>query len=378
MISLLKKIICKKNDGKYDLLATPPAWLVVGVPTLVVVIYLSLIASERYTATSQFIIKQSGNQNPPMALGLSFLGTQTSTSREDALIVKDFIHSYDLMRILDQRLSVMSHYADPTLDDWQALETDALEEDKIKYFRKAVNVLIDPESSIVTLTTKAFSPEMAAAMSSETVQASEDFINAISESLASSQVGFVEQEVSKSEAKLARAQQKTLKFQSKYNLIDPESETISLFSRISELEAKLSQKQTELRTLEGFLQKDSPRIASVVNEIQALQKQIQEETRFLAGDEDLSMNQILAEYQELKIEQEFALNSYTSTLASLEAARTDAARQMKYLIPISESGLPEKPSGPKPLRGAITTLLIAGLIYFSLRLTIATINDHRN
>lgn len=375
MANFLSRLKSRYSSGAGPL-PKPSPWLFIALPTLVAGIYLGFIASEQYAATSQFIIKQSNSQAPPIALGIPFLGNKTSTSAEDALIIKDHIYSTEMFEKLEAQLDLIKHYNDPVIDRWSRLPQDASREDKLEYFNKLLSVSIDPDSAIVSLNTRAFTPEMAAAVNSSILTISENFINEISISLAEAQVDFVRHEVEKAEANLASARTKTLAFQSKYNLLDPESESVSLFGRISEMEAKLTEKRTELKTLSSFLQEDSPRIATVKREITALESQIKEETRMLAGTEELSLNQIMAQHQELKIEQEFALNTYTSALASLETARTDASRQMKFLIIVSDTGVPEEASQPKAVRGTLTIFVIASLIFFVIRLIVATINDH--
>ena len=118
-------------------------------------------------------------------------------------------------------------------------------------------------------------------------------------------------------------------------------------------------------------------MATIKREIAALEAQIKEESNLLSGGEAISINKIMADYQQLKISNEFALNAYTSALASLEAARTDAARQVQFLVVIASTGTPEEPSHPRTLRGTATTLVLASLLFLVGRLIIATINDHQ-
>lgn len=350
----------------------------IGVPTLVSMLYLGFIASDVYTSSSQFIIKRSNAQISPMTLGIPFLNPQASTTQEDALILHDYALSMNLIRELQKEHSFLLGFEADSVDWWSRLSSDAPPEKIREYLEKYIVYYIDPESGIVTLDTSAFSPEVAQNLNKTIIGFFEAYINNISVDLANAQVGFVREELVKAEAMVTKARTETLAFQSKYNLIDPVSESASLFERISTLEGRLSQKETELKTLLSFLQEESPKVAKVRKEISALNEQITEETTSLAGGEERSLNQIMAEYQQLKISQEFALNSYTSALASLESARTEASRQIKFLVMISDTGLPVTPSYPKFIRGSLTVFVLSSLIFLVLRLVIATINDHRD
>lgn len=373
---MFKFSILKEREGKGKGLLMPSPWLFVALPTLLVSVYVWALAAPQYTSSSQFIIRRSNAQTAPMALGLSFLSNQTSTSREDALIIKDYIFSLEMLELLNRELGLVQHFSGNAIDFYSKLSTDATKQDKLEYLADMISVRIDPESSIITLETTAYSPETAASMNAVVLNAAEAFINHISNSLANAQLDFVKEEVVKAENALAKARTATLGFQSKYNILDPESESASLFARISALESQLSSKETELKTLRNFLQENSPQIASLKNEIAALKEQIKEESSVIAGEEELSLNQIMAKYQELKLTQEFVLNTYTSALASLESSRTEAARQIKYLILISDTGIPEDRSGPSRLWVPLTVLALSGLLFLVLRLIIATINDH--
>lgn len=346
------------------------------VPTVIALIYLGAIASDRYTSESQFFIKRS-NSSGALSFAIPFIGSEISTSQEDALLIEEYLHSQDLLERLDSELSLIAHYQNPEYDFWSRLEEDASREDQLKFFRDNVAVTIDPDSSILTLKTTAFSPEMAYKLNQHMLRLAEQFTNDISDTLAEAQIKFIQGEVELAEAKLSKVRGKSLAFQQKYNLIDPENEGTSLFERISGLEAELSRKQTQLKTLQSYLQESSPRVATAKKEVSALAEQIQEETRRLVGNEQSSLNQIITQYQQLKIDQEFAVGAYTAALASLESSRTEAARQAQFLVTISSSRLPESTSHPELLKGVATVFALCGLLHLLSGLIVATINDHQ-
>lgn len=375
----------KKKSGKQEeakenrpvQLPVPRFWLLVLVPTAIALSYFLFVAATQYTAESQFLIRQSGSpstEGTPVSKLLT--GGGQSGSQQDARLVRDYIRSPDLYRRLDREIQLRVHYGQKNWDPFARMDVSDPQEKQVDFLRRKIGVEIDPETAVVTLSTRAFSPEFAERFNRAILEASEEFINQISRSLAEAQVSFVKAQVAEAEATLTVARNETVAFQSKYEIIDPETESASLSGRISGLETRLSEKETELKTLQGILQQNSPQLARLRREVEALRAQIEEETRSLVGGEDRTISQIMSEYQSLRIEQEFARNAYSSALASLEAAQRDAARQMKYLIPISSTGEPQESSHPNPLRGTLTVFLVATLLFFVARLVVATINDH--
>ena len=85
----------------------------------------------------------------------------------------------------------------------------------------------------------------------------------------------------------------------------------------------------------------------------------------------------MAQYKELQIEADFALEAYKAGFSSLEKARLDASRKLKHFVMVSTSGLPEDAVYPRILYNLLTALVLLFLFYGVIRLVIATIQDHR-
>ena len=352
-------------------------YVIVCLPIFVTIIYLLLFASPRYQSQTQFIIKQNNSDSVGMSFAIPLLGNQPTTSLEDTYILKDYILSPNLLNLLQEELDLRKHYAEPSFDFFKSLGEDVSAEAFLKYYRNQVKVTIDLESSIVNLEVTAFSPRIAEVMTKIIIAESEAFINKISIQMAEAQVTFVEKQVERAEVQLRGARSEILQFQTQYHLLDPLSDSNTQFSIISRLEGALTEKEAELKTLKGYLRDHSQPIIKIKNEIRAIKEQLSEEATELAGEGGLSLNQILAKFDELRLGAELNLELFTSSLASLEKAQIDASKQIKFVVVISSSGLPEAPTYPKPLRDTLTVLVLLFLFYGVFKLVIATIKDHR-
>ena len=82
------------------------------------------------------------------------------------------------------------------------------------------------------------------------------------------------------------------------------------------------------------------------------------------------------EYESLKLESEFALHTFTATLAAHEKAKLEALRQEKFLLTLSSPTKPVEASYPKPFESTLIALIVFGLLYGIVRLVVATILDH--
>jgi capsular polysaccharide transport system permease protein len=82
------------------------------------------------------------------------------------------------------------------------------------------------------------------------------------------------------------------------------------------------------------------------------------------------------QFQRLTLQNEFADKQLAAALASLEEARSEAARKQAYVERIVEPNLPDAPLEPRRLRGILATLAISLLAYGILRMLLAGMREH--
>ena len=87
-----------------------------------------------------------------------------------------------------------------------------------------------------------------------------------------------------------------------------------------------------------------------------------------------NLNAIVAEYQDLTIEAEFAQKQLVSAMASLEQARIQQAAQSRYVVAYQQPTLPDESLYPRPylftlyiFLGTFILLGIVSLIWASIR-----------
>ena len=363
-----------QKEGEFTTMGLVPFVLL---PLLLVFVYLYFLSANIYETDSQFIIKQNYNENGSNIFDLGFLSPGTSTSREDALLLKKFIHSPELLQILHERLGLRNHYSSPKLDFIRRLGSSASKEDFLEFYRKIVSIIIDSDSNIVSLKVLAFSPGMAHQITNLILANSESFINRISKRLADEQVNFVRQEVERAEKNLRNAKDKILAFQNRQTLVNPESDIDSKVAVITAMQAEIIQKKATLKELKGFLREDAFQITSLLNQIVALESQVEEEMKLLTGSAEIGLNQIMVDFQNLSMDLEFSENAYKSAYTSLQTSHVDASRKLKHMVVISNSGESDEPAYPRRLYSLVTSLVVLLIVYGIGKLIVATINDHR-
>jgi capsular polysaccharide transport system permease protein len=111
--------------------------------------------------------------------------------------------------------------------------------------------------------------------------------------------------------------------------------------------------------------------------IEVIQDRITEERRNFSSSEatqDADYPRLIARYESLRVDQEFAEQTYRAALTAFDVARSNAARQSLYLATYIRPTLAQRAEYPeRPLLTGLTAAFlllvwsILALVYYSLR-----------
>ena len=347
----------------------------VVMPMAVIMSYLLLIASDQYVSRGSIIISEERSSSSNF--DLSFLGLANSAADNDALVLKSFVLSKDMLTFLDEKLSIRAHYANSGVDVVSRLASDATAEEFFEYYESMVALEYDREAKLLTLTVRAFDRTFARDVVQKVIERSEEFIDALNDKISREQLRFFENELVRSERKLQKIKSQLVAFQNRHKIFSTQAEGETIIATISALETQVAQKQSELKGKLTFASDSSPQVVALRTEITALKAQIDSEKERLTGGGSISLAQIDAEYREIKLNAEFVTNLYKSNLSALEAARIEAARQLKFLIVVSEASLADDSEHPDEVYIGITSLLVCLMLFAIMSVVIAIIREHR-
>jgi capsular polysaccharide transport system permease protein len=86
----------------------PLFWVIVGIPNIISILYLCLIASPVYVSTASLIVYKPSQGVQSLSAMLSGAGGGSST--EGAYIVKDYIGSWDEFRNVLRTIDLLKHF----------------------------------------------------------------------------------------------------------------------------------------------------------------------------------------------------------------------------------------------------------------------------
>ena len=387
----MKECVMKKNDMTYARQFTKSQWrrlrrwmkkrafiTALVVPTVLAFVYFLVFASPMYVSHASFAIRSAdASSSSGLDIASMFLRTSGSTGN-DAYIINDYIQSLDLAQDIDRELELVKHYSDQDHDLISRLWRNPTQDELVRYWRWAVIPQLNVDTGIISLEVKAYTPDMAQALTQAVLSRSEALVNAMNERAQNDAVALAREEVSRAEERVRKAQSAMREFRDAHNLIDPKMTAEGLQSLVSRLEAEAATLRTQISEAKSYMKADAPVIKSLNQRLAAVEKQLSEEKLRVAGQGSVqgNLNALVADYEDLTIEAEFAQKQLVSAMTSLEQARIQQMAQSRYVVAYQQPTLPDESLYPKPF--LFTLYVFAGMLLFLgiVSLIWASIREH--
>lgn len=342
-----------------------------------VIFYYLVIAADRYVSSITLSVRSINNDITPIS-GLASLVGVNSGAREDVLFLKQYIHSLDMLNILEREIQLRTLYESQKKDPFYMLLNNASQESFLKFYQNRVAITLDDTSGLLQVDVEGFSPQDAQTIAQAILKESEHFINEISHSAAREQMIFAEQELLKAKTRLQTAKNELLAFQSRYGVFDPLKQAEAKANLTTGIESKIAEKETQLTTMRTYLNENAPQIVMLKSEVNALKQQLAKETsKIIASSNSKQLNDLAARFQDLTIEAQFAQDTYTVALASVETTRIESSRKIKQLVVIQNANEPQSPEYPKKIYNIITIFVILSMVYGIIKLIAMIIEEHK-
>ena len=344
--------------------------LLVLAPTFFYFLYAALWESDGYVSESRVTVQASEkpNQKSTMLSGAASIisrvtGGSATNTQQDSYIVLNYIKSSAIIVDLGGRPYLESVFSKGGIDFFSRLSRNEPIEELLKYWRSQVSASVDTISGILTFKVTAYDPGDALRVAQDIDRLSEDLINRISLRSRRDGLDRANDEVKRAGASLADARQKLLSFRNSNDLIDPGSRATSLGELIGKLTLEKIDAATSLNALSGTLSNDSPTERVLRAKLASLDQQINDLKATLADPKGVGVvaSQI-ADYERLKLNEQFAEKIYLIAQDSYERARQELDKQQLYLVTIVPPVMPEKATYPKII--ASTLLLFVSLLIF--------------
>ena len=279
--------------------------VVVGLPTVIVFLYLVLFASPMYVSEAKFAVRSATEQAAGLDFASQIFKTASSTT-QDAAVVTEYIESPDAFERLDKDLAVKAHYSDRRWDVISRLTQNPTLYDKTTFWNFVASPVLDPDSGIVTFTVRAYTPEMAQKIASHVLKQSEALVNAMNERAREDSMKLAGDEVKRAQARLTKSQKALEAFRDEHAEIDPKATAAGLQTLVMDLEGQRATLKAQISEMAAYMRPDAPALKTLKTRLAAVEKQLAGEKQRLAGIGAGGMNNWVSAYEALTIENEFA------------------------------------------------------------------------
>lgn len=352
----------------------------VAAPLAVAVFYLYVIAADQYASKVGFTVRSEQTSGASELLGGLSILTQTSSSDSDVLY--EFIRSQTLVERINAKLDLAKIYSKPTFDPVFAYDPDGTIEDLVDYWNWMVKISYASSSGLIEIEVRSFSPEDSKMIAAAIIDESTAMINDLSAAARRDATRYAKEELNVALNRLKTAREDRTVFRSKSRIIDPAADIQEQMGLLTSLEAQLAQSFIDLNLALESSSADDPRILQARRRIDVIQTLIeQERTKFGMGNSDTVETSpendyptLMAEYERLTVDVEYANRAYMAAMASLDMANAEAQRQTRYLATYTTPSLAQTAVYPSRamlslISGMFLMLIwsLGVLIYYSLR-----------
>lgn len=354
--------------------------LFVLLPTAAMAVYMFAFASPMYISESMFAVRSHemprGNLDSPTA-GLA-LFRQASPLAAEAFIVKNYIHSVDLFAKVDTRLKLIEHYSDPAHDYFSRLSRKPSQQECLDFWKRNVTATFDPDTGIVTLSVRAFTPQMAQDVARAVLEQCEELVNGMNARAWQDAVSQSEGEIRRARERVAQAQKALQQYRDENGLLDPVASAKTYESIVGVLEGEAARTKAELSEAMSYMRENSPRVEALRSHLRAIESQMAQQKGRLAGQTPGAekVSGVLSRYQELATELEFAGKQLATSMGMLEQSRVSQQFKSRYVVAFEMPTLPDQPRAPQPFLLTLETFAVLLAGFGLITLIIASVREH--
>lgn len=339
--------------------------------------YLWERAVDQYASIIGFSVHKEESSSPSDLLG--GLSQLSGASSIDTDILYNYIQSQELVAAVDRELNLRALYsANYDQDPVFSLKPDASIEELVDYWYRIVKIVYDPGTGLIELRVLAADPETARTIATMIFDKSSEMINRLSAIARDDTTRYAGEQLDLALEQLKKAREATTAFRSRTQIVDPSADIQGQMGLLNTLQAQLASALIEYDLLRETTRDGDPRLAPAQSRIDVIRVRIDEERQKFGaggkgpGGEDYAT--LVAEYERLTVDREFAEASYKAALSAYDVALAEAQRKSRYLAAHVGPTLAETAQYPQRevlmLVAALFLMLawaVLSLVYYSIR-----------
>lgn len=369
----------KKQKKRSRILFGPLVWITVIVPTLVSLVYFGVIAADRYTSESSFVVRTPRNQAALSGLGAVLQNIGFSRSQDDTYTVRDYMHSRTALEELSAKMPIRSFFEEKgdIFRRFNGFGFYDSEEAFYQYYKEQVSIQADAVSGITTLSVSSFDAADSQKINAHLLKQGETLINRLNMRARKDTIRYAQEALNAAQKRVKDSAEALTEYRRTYGVFDLKAQSEVQIGLVSKLQDELILIQTQLAQVQAITP-ENPQIPGLQAREKSLRKEITQQLSLISGRGGNSLAGQTAEYQSLMLENDLAEKQLAAAVTALESAEAEADRQQLYLEVVERPSKPDMPLHPKRIYNIIATFIIGLMVYGILSLLAASVREHKN
>lgn len=337
-------------------------------PVLLATLYLTHLATPRYTAESSFSVRANDQQSyssPDNATSLISTGGSAANGLVDGWAVNSFLNSRDAMHQLDRKIGLRRHLTNTTRDPVNRLMPEADDDALYEAYQSMINVSYNMLEQLNLMRISAFSPNDARIISLALLELAQQFVHNMDEKGIADALKVSQQAVTLAEQQARHAREKLTNWRITNGNIDPTADAAMRLTLIAQLEGELNTASINLYKIRALGNAHHPMMQAAKTEVDARQKRLVEIRQHLSGLGDSEVNRMKT-YEVLKNAQQFADANLVTARQNYHQSFISTLQLRRYLSIVvnPEPGVrPDSPNASIILSEALVVGLLLVFIY---------------
>lgn len=317
-------------------------------PLTTVVWYLNSKAQDQFTSTVAFTVR---SEEILSAIDIfSGLGAMGSAGSKDTDVLYEFVRSRAIVQKIDKKLNLRKMFSSTyNIDPWYSFDENGTIEDLVEYWNDMVKIFYDRSTGMIEIRVHAFNSSDAKNLSTEILKESSVKINMLNDVTRADGIKYSKKELEIALERLRIIRSSMTEFRTENKLVSLEAELTLQTGVLSALQAELSSYLIEIDMLSNISSDDDPRKLEYEQRIAVIENRIkQERLKFSVRDqEQSSYSKLLADFESLQVDREYAEQLYLSALAGYDSAIAKSQRQSRYLATYIDPTFAERAEYPE-------------------------------
>ncbi|MEM7688707.1 MAG: capsule biosynthesis protein [Pseudomonadota bacterium] len=334
-------------------------------PSLLAALYYGFVAADIYVSESRFVIKAPDRpKSATGSLGSLLQGSGLTNGQEQSNEIIGFLRSRDALAQLSESVDIRAAYASEEADflsRYPMITQSDTFESLYKYYGSMVSTQPDPETALMILRVKAYTPGEAQKINKGLLDLSERLVNRLNQRVNAKAIEEAEERVVQAQQRIRDARIQLGAYRNSSQILDPQQQGIGVL----EVSNALITQELALRAQLAEIRRNAPEhpaIPALQDRVEGIAQQVARQTGRAVGTPD-GIAAKITQYENLVVEQEFAEQALTAASAALEQARIEAKQQQFYLERVVEPNRPDAAILPARMRSILAVLFGTLCVY---------------